>query len=92
MEEHRNETPDGEYCQPPFERVSEQNKNPSRFAEEPENVRRSDVPAADRADVDSTRFRDQKSRRNRAQQIGREGSEDVSRNEHAIVYGCTSAR
>ncbi len=92
MKHPRNDTSDKDNRKPAFERISEQDKNARGFAQKPENICGSDVPAADGADVNPARFRHQKSRWNRAQQIGRKAGEDVTRNEHAIVYGCISGR
>src|SRR5206468_8175154 len=71
------------HCQPAFECVRKQNKYSRRYAQVSKYIRRADVPAADRADIDPARLRHQESGWNRAEQITNHHRHDVSHNWHS---------
>ena len=63
-----------------FQSINDERKYSRRFADHAKNIGRADVAAANGANVNPLRARDQIAGRDRAQQIRRHGDDDV--NEH----------
>ena len=57
------------HCREPLECIREQHKDARGFAEIAEDIRCADVATANLPDIHSPAFRDQKSRRDRPQQV-----------------------
>ena len=68
-----------------FEPVKDQDKNPGRLADHTENVGGSDVAAADGANIDPARLRDEKSRRNGSDKIRQHNQRDIAHNVHIVT-------
>ena len=67
-----------------LQRVNDEDKNAGGFTEDAKHICRADIPAADGANINAARLRDEKSRRNGSDKIRQHDQRDVAHNVHIL--------